>query len=44
VGRTTEQKQGLYRRMVELLEAANVARSEAIINLVEAARDDWSLR
>lgn len=42
VGRTTEQKQGLYRRIVELLEAAHVSRSDAIVNLVEVARDDWS--
>jgi len=42
VGRTTEQKQQLYRRMVELLEAAGVRRSDAIVNLVEVARDDWS--
>jgi phenylpyruvate tautomerase PptA (4-oxalocrotonate tautomerase family) len=41
-GRTTEQKQGLYRRIVELLEAAHVARSDAIINLVEVAKDCWS--
>jgi phenylpyruvate tautomerase PptA (4-oxalocrotonate tautomerase family) len=42
VGRTTEQKQQLYRRIAELLEAAGVARSDAIVNLVEVARDDWS--
>lgn len=42
VGRTTEQKQGLYRRIGELLEAAHVPRSDAIINLVEVTRDDWS--
>ena len=41
-GRTTEQKQALYRRIVELLQAAHVPRSDAIINLVEVARDDWS--
>lgn len=41
-GRTTEQKQGLYRRIVELLEAVHVARSDAIINLVEVAKDCWS--
>jgi phenylpyruvate tautomerase PptA (4-oxalocrotonate tautomerase family) len=41
-GRTTEQKQALYRRIVELLEAAHVPRNDAIINLVEVARDDWS--
>ncbi len=42
VGRTTEQKQQLYRRIVELLEAVHVSRSDAVINLVEVARDDWS--
>ena len=41
-GRTTPQKQALYRRLVELLEEAGVARSDAIVNLVEVARDDWS--
>jgi len=41
-GRTTEQKQTLYRRTVELLEAAGVARTDAIINLVEVAKDCWS--
>jgi 4-oxalocrotonate tautomerase len=42
VGRTTEQKQELYRRIAELLEAVHVSRSDAIINLVEVTRDDWS--
>jgi 4-oxalocrotonate tautomerase len=42
VGRATEQKQQLYRRIVEMLEAAGVPRSDAIVNLVEVARDDWS--
>jgi 4-oxalocrotonate tautomerase len=42
VGRTTEQKQQLYRRIVELLEAAGVPRTDAIVNLVEVTRDDWS--
>lgn len=41
-GRTTEQKQALYRRMAELLEAAGVSRGDAIVNLVEVAREDWS--
>ena len=41
-GRTTAQKQALYRRIVELLEAAHVPRSDAIVNLVEVAREDWS--
>jgi phenylpyruvate tautomerase PptA (4-oxalocrotonate tautomerase family) len=42
VGRTTEQKQALYRRIAELLAAAHVAPGDAIVNLVEVARDDWS--
>ena len=28
--------------LVELLEAAGVPRTDAIVNLVEVARDDWS--
>jgi 4-oxalocrotonate tautomerase len=42
VGRTTEQKQQLYRRIVELLEAVHVPPSDAVINLVEVTRDGWS--
>jgi phenylpyruvate tautomerase PptA (4-oxalocrotonate tautomerase family) len=42
VGRTTEQKQQLYRRLAELLEAVGVRRADAIVNLVEVTRDDWS--
>ena len=41
-GRTTEQKQRLFARIAELLEAAGVARTDAIVSLVEAAREDWS--
>jgi 4-oxalocrotonate tautomerase len=41
-GRTTAQKQALYRRIVELLESVDVRRSDAIINLIEVAREDWS--
>src|SRR5689334_4879556 len=33
VGRTTEQKQQLYARTAELLEAAGVARSDVIVSL-----------
>ena len=41
-GRTTEQKQRLYARLAELLEAAGVRRADVIVNLVEVAREDWS--
>jgi phenylpyruvate tautomerase PptA (4-oxalocrotonate tautomerase family) len=41
-GRSTEKKQLLYRRIAELLEAAQVPRNEAIVNLVEVATDCWS--
>jgi phenylpyruvate tautomerase PptA (4-oxalocrotonate tautomerase family) len=42
LGRSTEQKQRLYARLVELLEQAGVARGDVIVNLVEVQRDDWS--
>ena len=42
VGRTTEQKQQLYRRMAELMKDAGVAPADVIVNLVEVTRDDWS--
>ena len=42
VGRTTEQKQQLYRRMAELLQDAGVAPGDVIVNLVEVTRDGWS--
>ncbi len=41
-GRTTEQKQALYRRMAELIEAAGVPPNELVVSLVEAGREDWS--
>lgn len=41
-GRTTEQKQALYRRMAELVEAAGVPPNELVVSLVEAGREDWS--
>jgi 4-oxalocrotonate tautomerase len=41
-GRTTAQKQVLHRRIAELLEAAGVRRSDAVVSLVEVARDCWS--
>jgi 4-oxalocrotonate tautomerase len=41
-GRSTDQKRRLYRRLAELLEGAQVARGDVIVNLVEVARDDWS--
>jgi len=41
-GRTTEQKQALYRRMAELVEEAGVPPNELVVTLVEAGREDWS--
>jgi 4-oxalocrotonate tautomerase len=41
-GRTTEQKQLLYRRMAELVEEAGVSPSDLVVSLVEVARDCWS--
>ncbi len=41
-GRTLEQKQRLYQRLVELLGEAGVPPNEVVVNLVEVARDCWS--
>ncbi len=41
-GRTTEQKQALYRRMAELVQEAGVAPNELVVSLVEVGREDWS--
>lgn len=41
-GRTTEQKQALFRRMGELVEAAGVPKNELVVSLVESGREDWS--
>jgi len=41
-GRTTEQKQALYRRMAELVSEAGVSPNELVVSLVEAGREDWS--
>jgi 4-oxalocrotonate tautomerase len=41
-GRTTEQKQAVYRRMAELVQAAGVPPNELVVSLVEAGREDWS--
>jgi 4-oxalocrotonate tautomerase len=41
-GRSLEQKQRLYARMAELVEAAGVRRGDLIVNLVEVAKEDWS--
>jgi 4-oxalocrotonate tautomerase len=41
-GRTLEQKRRLYARMAELIAGAGVPSSDLIVNLVEAARDNWS--
>jgi 4-oxalocrotonate tautomerase len=41
-GRTTQQKQALYRRMAELVEEAGVPANELVVTLVESGREDWS--
>jgi len=41
-GRTTAQKQALYRRMAELVQQAGVPPNELVVSLVEAGREDWS--
>jgi phenylpyruvate tautomerase PptA (4-oxalocrotonate tautomerase family) len=42
-GRTVEQKQAFYKRIVDDLEAQlNVRRDDVIINLVETAKENWS--
>ena len=41
-GRTTEQKQALYRRMAELAQEAGIPPNELLVSLVEAGREDWS--
>ncbi len=41
-GRTTEQKQALYRRMAELVQQAGVPPNELVVSLVEVGREDWS--
>jgi phenylpyruvate tautomerase PptA (4-oxalocrotonate tautomerase family) len=41
-GRTTEQKQALYKRIADLAEEAGVARADVIVSLVEVRREDWS--
>lgn len=41
-GRTVEQKQALYRRMAELVEAAGLPAAELVVSLVEVGREDWS--
>jgi 4-oxalocrotonate tautomerase len=41
-GRTTEQKQALFRRMAELVQEAGVPANELVVSLVEAGREDWS--
>lgn len=42
-GRTVEQKKRLYQRMAELLRDAGVPPHDLIVNLVEVARENWSL-
>jgi phenylpyruvate tautomerase PptA (4-oxalocrotonate tautomerase family) len=41
-GRTLEQKQHLYRRMAELVEAAGVPASDLVVSLVEVGKENWS--
>jgi phenylpyruvate tautomerase PptA (4-oxalocrotonate tautomerase family) len=41
-GRTTEQKQALYKRMGELVQEAGIPANELVVSLVEAGREDWS--
>jgi 4-oxalocrotonate tautomerase len=41
-GRSTAQKQALYRRMAELVQEAGVPVNELVVSLVEAGREDWS--
>ena len=41
-GRTTEQKQSLFRRMAELVREAGVPPNELVVSLVEVGREDWS--
>ncbi len=41
-GRTTAQKQALYRRMAELVQQAGLPPNELVVSLVEAGREDWS--
>jgi len=41
-GRTTAQKQALYRRMAELASGAGVPAAELVVSLVEVGREDWS--
>jgi 4-oxalocrotonate tautomerase len=41
-GRTTEQKQALYKRMGELVQEAGIPPNELVVSLVEAGREDWS--
>ncbi len=41
-GRTTEQKQALFRRMAELIQEVGVPPAELVVSVVEAGREDWS--
>jgi 4-oxalocrotonate tautomerase len=42
--RTTEQKSALYRRAVELLgESPGIRPEDVFINVIEAAKENWSL-
>ena len=42
--RTAEQKKGLFRRIAELLsESPGIRPEDAFINVLEAAKENWSL-
>ena len=42
--RTAEQKKGLFRRIAELLsESPGIRPQDAFINVLEAAKENWSL-
>jgi len=42
-GRTLDQKRAFYRRVADDLHAAGVPREDVIVNLVEVAKENWSL-
>jgi phenylpyruvate tautomerase PptA (4-oxalocrotonate tautomerase family) len=42
-GRTLEQKRAFYRRVADDLHAAGIRREDVVVNLVEVAKENWSL-
>ena len=42
-GRTLDQKRAFYRRVADDLHTAGVPREDVIVNLVEVAKENWSL-